>query len=228
MGVQSSYAGLASLLVLLASPATAAAQLEITGAPSGTPTPAEDPCLADYTYSNCCGNLRRETERERCDDGDRQDGDGCSSSCQIEAGWQCSLGAYGGCVPICVGDCDHDRAVTVAELMLSVRIALGLEARTSCNWATPLTPMRIGVLIGAVRNLLEGCPPLPPTRSPTPSLTPKAVATPTPVDLETAAEVCVKCGEEYVDESTTARLVSAAGDAMKTGVQVDVREYIAA
>ncbi len=42
------------------------------------------------------------------------------------------------------------------------------------------------------------------------------------------AEVCSNCGEEYVDESTTARLLSAAEDAMKTGVQVDVREYIAA
>ena len=42
------------------------------------------------------------------------------------------------------------------------------------------------------------------------------------------AEICSNCGEEYVDESTTARLLSAAEDAMKTGVQVDVREYIAA
>ena len=42
------------------------------------------------------------------------------------------------------------------------------------------------------------------------------------------AEVCSNCGEEYVDESTTAKLLSAAEEAMKTGVQVDVREYIAA
>jgi YgiT-type zinc finger domain-containing protein len=42
------------------------------------------------------------------------------------------------------------------------------------------------------------------------------------------AEVCANCGEEYVDENTTARLLSAAEEAMKTGVQVDVREYIAA
>ncbi len=42
------------------------------------------------------------------------------------------------------------------------------------------------------------------------------------------AEVCANCGEEYVDESTTVKLLCAAEQAMKTGVQVDVREYIAA
>ena len=42
------------------------------------------------------------------------------------------------------------------------------------------------------------------------------------------AEVCATCGEEYVDEVTTASLLTAADEAARAGVQVDVREYIAA
>ena len=46
------------------------------------------------------------------------------------------------------------------------------------------------------------------------------------------ADVCEVCGEEYVDEHvdvpTTTRLLAAAEENVRTGVQVDVREYIAA
>ena len=42
------------------------------------------------------------------------------------------------------------------------------------------------------------------------------------------AEVCEVCGEEYIDERTTARLLAAAEEAVRAGVQVDVREYVAA
>lgn len=42
------------------------------------------------------------------------------------------------------------------------------------------------------------------------------------------AEVCEVCGEEYVDERTTARLLETAGEAARAGVQVDIREYVAA
>ncbi len=42
------------------------------------------------------------------------------------------------------------------------------------------------------------------------------------------AQVCANCGEEYVDEKTTAQLLKAAEETAKAGVQVDVREYIAA
>jgi YgiT-type zinc finger domain-containing protein len=42
------------------------------------------------------------------------------------------------------------------------------------------------------------------------------------------AEVCEVCGEEYVDEQTTARLLAAAEEAVRAGVQVDIREYVAA
>jgi len=42
------------------------------------------------------------------------------------------------------------------------------------------------------------------------------------------ASVCANCGEEYVDEKTTARLLTAAEESVRAGVQVDIREYVAA
>jgi YgiT-type zinc finger domain-containing protein len=42
------------------------------------------------------------------------------------------------------------------------------------------------------------------------------------------AQVCVNCGEEYVDEATTSLLLKSAEEAVRTGVQVDVRQYAAA
>ncbi len=42
------------------------------------------------------------------------------------------------------------------------------------------------------------------------------------------AQVCRNCGEEYVDEKTSARLLQAAEEAARSGVLVDVREYASA
>ena len=42
------------------------------------------------------------------------------------------------------------------------------------------------------------------------------------------AQVCDNCGEEYVDEETTDRILALAEEAAEAGVQVDVREYVAA
>lgn len=42
------------------------------------------------------------------------------------------------------------------------------------------------------------------------------------------ARVCEVCGEEYVDEKTTAHLLSVAEEAGRSGVLVDIREYVAA
>lgn len=42
------------------------------------------------------------------------------------------------------------------------------------------------------------------------------------------ANVCAICGEVYVDEGTTAKLLKTAEQAVQAGVQVDVREYKAA
>ena len=42
------------------------------------------------------------------------------------------------------------------------------------------------------------------------------------------ARVCQNCGEEYVEEKITTQLVKHAKDAANVGVQVDVREFVAA
>lgn len=42
------------------------------------------------------------------------------------------------------------------------------------------------------------------------------------------ALVCDNCDEEYVDEVVTRRLEQTANEAERAGVQVDVREYVAA
>ncbi len=42
------------------------------------------------------------------------------------------------------------------------------------------------------------------------------------------AQVCENCGEEYVDANTTAQLLHTAEEAAQSGIQVDVRQYIAA
>ena len=42
------------------------------------------------------------------------------------------------------------------------------------------------------------------------------------------AMVCANCGEEYVDEDTSARLLKTAEEVAQAGVRVEVREYIAA
>jgi YgiT-type zinc finger domain-containing protein len=42
------------------------------------------------------------------------------------------------------------------------------------------------------------------------------------------ARVCSNCGEEYVDNATSSRLLEAAEDAARVGVHVEVRDYAAA
>ena len=41
------------------------------------------------------------------------------------------------------------------------------------------------------------------------------------------ARVCDNCGEAYVDEAITRRLLETAEQALRAGVQVDVREFAA-
>ena len=41
------------------------------------------------------------------------------------------------------------------------------------------------------------------------------------------ARVCDNCGETYLDDTTTARLLELAEEAARSGVQVDIREYVA-
>ena len=42
------------------------------------------------------------------------------------------------------------------------------------------------------------------------------------------ADVCVNCGEAYIDQRTTAQLLKEADEAVRSGVQVDIRRYKAA
>jgi YgiT-type zinc finger domain-containing protein len=41
------------------------------------------------------------------------------------------------------------------------------------------------------------------------------------------ARVCPNCGEEYVDEEVTARLLASAEEMARAGALVDVRDYVA-
>lgn len=50
----------------------------------------------------------------------------------------------------------------------------------------------------------------------------------TPVIKGVPGLVCPNCGEEYVDEEVAERLLQTAEEAVRSGVQVDIREYIAA
>ena len=49
--------------------------------------------------------------------------------------------------------------------------------------------------------------------------------TTTVVFKDVPAQICDNCGERYYDEETTARLLTIAEEAVRAGVQVDVREY---
>ena len=42
------------------------------------------------------------------------------------------------------------------------------------------------------------------------------------------AQICANCGEEYIDEGITKRLLKKAEKAVKDGVQIDIRGYMAA
>ena len=41
------------------------------------------------------------------------------------------------------------------------------------------------------------------------------------------AKVCGNCGEEYVDDTVAAKLLTQAEIAAKSGVQVDIRKFVA-
>lgn len=50
----------------------------------------------------------------------------------------------------------------------------------------------------------------------------------TVVFKDVPADVCTTCGEPYVDEYTSERLLSIAKKAAEAGVEVDIRRYVAA
>ena len=64
----------------------------------------------------------------------------------------------------------------------------------------------------------------------TPAVRSRAPARPSGerADAPTIVSVYGNCGEEYLDETTTAELLKTADAAAQAGVQVDVRDYVAA
>ena len=60
---------------------------------------AADACRTDCREAYC-GDAVVDTA-ETCDDGNASGDDGCSSSCEVEEGWDCSAGS---CAPVCGDD----------------------------------------------------------------------------------------------------------------------------
>ena len=42
------------------------------------------------------------------------------------------------------------------------------------------------------------------------------------------ADICANCGEEYVDDATSELLLRIAEESVRSGIQVSVRDYVAA
>jgi hypothetical protein len=85
---------------------------------------------------------------------------------------------------LCVGDCDGNGAVTIEELIIGVRVALGLSILDDCLGfdANGDGTVSIDELVRAVADGLYGCGVTPPTPPPTrtPDVHPLPSATPTP------------------------------------------------
>lgn len=87
-----------------------------------------------------------------------------------------------GCQCACPGDCNQDGAVSVSELIVGVRIAIGAAAPSSCLAMTcDCTPgercfpgARVECLVRAVNAAVDGCPG---ATTPTPTPTPRPLAT---------------------------------------------------
>ncbi len=62
-------------------------------------TSSSDSSVQPERSEAVCANGRSE-EPETCDDGNRQDDDGCDAECRLEIGWSCDSGS-GSCVPVC-------------------------------------------------------------------------------------------------------------------------------
>ncbi len=71
---------------------------------------------------------------------------------------------------ICIGDCDSDGAVSIAELVIGVNIALARDALQRCSGfdTNDDGSLQINELLGGVRSSLQGCRLPDPTPTPTP------------------------------------------------------------
>ena len=64
-----------------------------------------DGCTAECERVNYCGDGQIQSEHEKCDDGNDANGDGCSSDCQFEDGYSCTIvDGKSVCMPILCGN----------------------------------------------------------------------------------------------------------------------------
>jgi Protein of unknown function (DUF1566) len=101
----------------------------------------------------------------------------------------------------CVGDCEGNGTVDIADLIIGVNIALGLQSVADCEaFANPDGRVDIAQLIQGVSNALNGCP-SPPTPSATVlatnTATPTVTPTGTPADTPTVTPT--QSGDHFVD-----------------------------
>ena len=100
-------------------------------------------------YDKCAdGDVMMRNFNNYCDDGNKVNGDGCSSDCHIEQGWTCSGGtstSSDSCTPIC-GDglirgteqCDDDNTANGDGCSSSCKIENGWRCRVNPTngWTT--------------------------------------------------------------------------------------------
>jgi hypothetical protein len=103
----------------------------------------------------------------------------------------------------CVGDCDGSGAVSIDELTVAIRVALGLGASADCVAVdgNASGTVEIDELVASVANALRGCPATA-TASQTPTATPRITGTmlPTPTAVLIARlstdRGCIETGED--------------------------------
>jgi hypothetical protein len=91
----------------------------------------------------------------------------------------------------CVGDCDNDGTVSIAELLTGVNIALDRQQLDRCRGfdTDDSGALQINELVGGVRSAVDGCLAIVPTPTPTPL--PTATATPEEFVAEAAHFECL-------------------------------------
>jgi cysteine-rich repeat protein len=67
---------------------------KMVGGCSPCPATCAKAITVSCEYIGVCGDGFRRHSFEQCDDGNTEDGDGCSSSCMIEPGWLCDGGSW--------------------------------------------------------------------------------------------------------------------------------------
>jgi serine/threonine-protein kinase len=74
----------------------------------------------------------------------------------------------------CLGDCDRDDIVDVAEVLLGINVVLGITPLSVCDSLSPdgQTQPTVDRIVLAVDNALNGCRPVTPTPSPSPTCPP--------------------------------------------------------